>query len=128
MARKAAKRLTGRAAREEAKDLAWMGSSRADLVDLFPDEVRRLAGQDLRKIQFGQDPEDAEPMPRVGAGAFEVKFKDKDGWYRVIYVAKFEKAVYVLHAFKKKTNATTDDDINLAKTRYGEAKKDAGVK
>ena len=50
----------------------------------------------------------------------------KRDWYLVMYVAKFKKAIYVLHAFAKKTNATTKADINLAKLRYKDAKKDAG--
>jgi phage-related protein len=111
-----------------AKDIAWMGSSLDDLVKLFPEDMRKKAGQQLRKVQFGEDPDDAEPMPRVGPGAFEIRLTDAAGWYRVIFVAKFEKAVYVLHSFKKKTNDTPKADIDLAEARYRDAKKDAGVK
>jgi phage-related protein len=111
-----------------AKDIAWVGSSREDLVKLFPEDMRRKAGQQLRKLQFGEDPDDAKPMPRVGAGAFEIRLTDAAGWYRMIYVAKFEKAVYVLHSFRKKSNATPKADIDLAESRYRDAKKDAGVK
>ena len=104
-----------------------MGSSKEDLIE-FPEEIRRLAGQQLRKVQFGEDADDADSMSRVGAGCYELRFRDKAGWYRVIYVAKFEKAVYVLHSFSKKTNATPQTDIDLAIVWYGEAKRHAGVK
>ena len=57
-------------------------------------------------------------MNTVGAGAVEIRIKDKDGIYRVIYVARFEEAIYVLHAFQKKTQKTRKADIELAKTRY----------
>jgi len=57
-------------------------------------------------------------MKTVGAGAVEIRIKDKDGIYRVIYVARFEEAIYVLHAFQKKTQKTRKADIELAKVRY----------
>ncbi|MBV6785181.1 type II toxin-antitoxin system RelE/ParE family toxin [Xanthomonas campestris pv. uppalii] len=115
--------------RKSAKDLSWMGSSREDLIRLFPEEVRKEAGKELRSVQFGEEPKDADGLSSaVGHGAFEIRFRDKDGWYRVILVTKFEKSIYVLHAFKKKTNQTSDSDIQIAKSRYAAAKKDAGVK
>jgi len=57
-------------------------------------------------------------MSTVGAGAGDIRTKDEAGIYRVIYVAKFEDAVYVLHAFEKKTQKTRKADIALAKARY----------
>jgi len=57
-------------------------------------------------------------MNTVGAGAVEIRIKDKDGIYRVIYVARFEEAIYVLHAFQKKSQKTRKVDIELAKARY----------
>ena len=57
-------------------------------------------------------------MSTVGAGAGEIRIKDEAGIYRVIYVARFEEAVYVLHAFEKKTRKTREADIDLAKARY----------
>lgn len=110
------------------KEIRWMGSSKDDLVAQFPEEIRSEAGKELRSLQFGNEPKNAEGLPRVGAGAFEVKFKDKDGWYRVILVSKFDKAIYILHSFKKKTNETPKSDIDLAKVRYAAAKADAGVR
>ena len=57
-------------------------------------------------------------MNTIGAGAVEIRIKDSTGIYRVIYVARFEEAVYVLHAFQKKTRKTRKTDIELAKARY----------
>lgn len=101
-----------------------MGSSRDDLI-AFPVEVRSEIGKQLRKVQFGEPPDDFSPMTTVGQGAYEIRERDADGWYRVIYVAKFEKAVYVLHSFRKKTNATAQRDIDLAKARYADARRDS---
>jgi phage-related protein len=57
-------------------------------------------------------------MPTVGSGAYEIRVRDSSGAFRTIYVAKFEAAVYVLHAFQKKTQQTAKSDIELAKVRY----------
>jgi len=57
-------------------------------------------------------------MPTVGAGAYEIRVRDESGAYRAIYVAKFETAVYVLHAFQKKSQRTARMDIELARARY----------
>ena len=70
------------------------------------------------RVQFGGDPFDFKPMPTVGAGAYEIRVRDVSGAFRAIYVAKFEAAVYVLHAFQKKTPRTAKVDIDLAKARY----------
>ena len=69
-------------------------------------------------VQVGRDPADFKPMPNVGAGAYEIRVRDQSGAFRVIYVAKFESAVYVLHAFQKKTRKTAQADIDLAARRY----------
>ena len=53
-------------------------------------------------VQVGRQPSDWKPMPIVGAGACEIRVREESGAYRVIYVARFEDAVYVLHAFQKK--------------------------
>jgi phage-related protein len=57
-------------------------------------------------------------MPSVGAGAYEVRVRDASGAFRAIYVAKFADAIYVLHAFQKKTQKTRKEDIELAAKRY----------
>lgn len=69
-------------------------------------------------MQLGREPADFKPMPSVGAGAFEIRVRDEAGAFRVIYVAKFETAVYVLHAFQKKAQKTSPLDIELAAKRF----------
>jgi phage-related protein len=86
----------------------------------FPEDVRQDAGYQLDKVQHGEQPDDFRPMPTIGKGAAELRVWDDSGTYRVIYVAKLADAVYVLHAFQKKTHATSKHDIELAKTRYAE--------
>jgi phage-related protein len=69
-------------------------------------------------VQVGRAPQDFKSIPSVGPGAYEIRVQDEAGTFRVIYVAKFEHAVYVLHAFQKKTRKTTKADIELAVKRY----------
>ena len=98
------------------KPLAFVGSSLADL-SAFPPAARSLAGYELWQVQNGLQPSDFKPMPAVGAGAFEIRVH-ADGEWRVIYVTKVRDAIYVLHAFGKKTQATRQADIALASRRY----------
>ncbi len=69
-------------------------------------------------VQVGREPADFKPLPSVGLGAFEIRVQDEAGAFRVIYVAKFKRAIYVLHAFQKKTRKTALADIELAARRY----------
>lgn len=84
----------------------------------FPDEPRRDAGFQLSKVQAGLDPEDWKAFDGVGAGTREIRIRDASGIFRVMYVAKFEEAVYVLHCFQKKTQATSQRDKDIATARY----------
>lgn len=99
------------------KPLEFLGSSRDDLAAM-PAGVRHDIGMELMRVQFGGQPADFKPMSIVGAAAYEIRVRDAAGAYRAIYVAKFEAAVYVLHAFQKKTQQTAKTDIELAKARY----------
>jgi len=99
------------------KPAIFLGSSQDDLRAM-PDTVRRDLGVELMRVQLGGDPLDFKPMPTVGAGAYEIRVSDTDGAFRVIYVAKFADAVYVLHAFQKKTRKTAQTDIDIAAKRY----------
>ncbi len=87
-------------------------------LSAFPTSVRARAGHELFMVQVGREPDDWKPMPSVGAGACEIRMRDDAGAFRVIYAAKFEDAVYVLHAFQKKSRKTAKADLDLAKTRY----------
>ncbi len=57
-------------------------------------------------------------MPDVGTGVIEIKIRSKAGAFRVFYVAKFEDAIYVIHAFQKKTQKTAKADIGKGRRRY----------
>lgn len=102
------------------KPIDWIGTSFKDLCDeeIFPTDARRVAGFQLRKVQRGDDPDDWKPFDEVGAGTKEVRIKQPDGAFRVMYVAKFEEAIYVLHCFKKKSQKTSQKDKNLSAQRY----------
>ncbi len=63
-------------------------------------------------------PDDCKPMPTIGPGAAEIRIRDASGAFRVVYVARFKDAVYVLHAFQKKSQKTSREDIALARQRY----------
>jgi len=100
------------------KPIVWCGDSLERIRD-FPDDARRLAGHQLDKVQHGIDPDDWKPMPSVGLGVREIRVRAQ-GQFRVMYLAKFEEAVYVLHAFGKKTQRTAKQDLELATTRFRE--------
>ena len=99
-----------------AKPLRFVGSSLDDLRD-FPDEARRGAGFELRTIQNGLEPSDWKPVRAVGPGVREIRIHVLGEW-RVIYVAPRNDAVYVLHAFQKKSRKTSRQDLEVARRRY----------
>jgi phage-related protein len=101
------------------KPVYFVGSSRENLRELSED-ARETAGYQLFKVQQGKEPDDWKPMPLVGAGVNEIRVWDDSGAYRVLYVAKFEDAVYVLHVFEKRSQKTPKGEIQLAKSRYAE--------
>lgn len=97
------------------KPVVWVGSSREDLRR-FPEDARRQAGYQLRRVQVGLMPDDWKPMSSVGTGVYEIRIHAGTE-HRVFYIAKFEEAIYVLHAFEKRTRRTRQADIDLAKRR-----------
>ena len=99
------------------KEARFLGNSREHIGD-FPRSVRRSVGVELMKVQYGFKPSNWKPMPSVGAGVEEIRVSEGNGIFRVIYVAKFGEAVYVLHAFQKKTQKTAEADIDLARQRF----------
>ena len=98
------------------KALRFVGSSLDDLKN-FPADARRDAGFELDAVQRGLMPSDFKPILAVGPGAYEIRVRVLGEW-RVIYVARFEQAIYVLHAFQKKTPKTRKEDVELAARRY----------
>ena len=101
------------------KPFYFLGDSAKRLRD-FNKDARQDAGYQLDKVQRGEQPDDFKAMPSIGKGVEEIRIWDESGTYRVIYTARLNNAVYVLHAFQKKTQATLKRDIELAKTRFTE--------
>jgi len=97
------------------KPIVWVGDSLAR-VRAFPADAKRELGYQLERVQDEREPADWKPMPSVGAGVNEIRARI-GGAYRVIYVAKFQEAIYVLHAFQKKSSKTARRDIELAQDR-----------
>jgi phage-related protein len=101
------------------RPVRFLGDSLKCLRD-FPDDARQDAGYQLNQVQRGLQPDDFKPLPSVGTGVEEIRIAEDSGAYRVIYVARRAEAVYVLHAFQKKSQATPKKDIDLAKRRFAE--------
>jgi phage-related protein len=99
------------------KPIVFMGDSRDQLRD-FPDAARQDMGRELARVQEGRDPLDWKPMPTVGKGVREIRVSVRMGEFRSIYVASLGDAIYVLHAFQKKSQKTPKRDIDLAAKRY----------
>jgi phage-related protein len=92
-----------------------------DLRD-FPADARRQAGHQLYLVQLGLEPDDWRPMPTVGPGVAEIRLHGETE-HRIFYVAGFAEAVYVLHAFEKKTRKTSQHDIALGRENLKELRK-----
>jgi phage-related protein len=110
--------------RKEVKPLFWVGSSKSDLRE-FPEDVQDAVGYALHQAQIGEKPKDAKPLRGFsGAGVLEV-VEDYDGdTYRAVYTVKFAGAVYVIHAFQKKSkrrSETPKPDKDLIKQRLKKA-------
>jgi phage-related protein len=97
------------------KPVIWVGSARDDLRR-FPADARQLAGFQLWRVQHGLEPNDWRPMPSIGVGVREVRVHTRLE-HRVFYLAKFDDAVYVLHAFQKRSQQTQKRDLELARQR-----------
>ena len=100
------------------KPLIWLGSARDDLRG-FPPDARQVAGFQLWRVQHGLEPNDWKPMPSVGLGVREVRVHTRLE-HRILYLARFEEAVYVLHAFEKRSQQTPKRDLELARQRLRE--------
>ncbi len=101
----------------DPKPVAFCGRSLDDLR-AFPLSARRTAGYQIDLVQHGQEPNDWKPVPSVGQGVREIRIRDAAGAFRVIYLATWADAVYVLHCFQKKTRKISKTDLNLATARY----------
>ena len=104
------------------KPVTFLGDS-LKRVREFPEDARQDTGYQLDRVQRGMQPDDFKPMPSIGKGVEEIRVRDETGAYRVVYTARLAEAVYVLHAFQKKTQATSKRDIDLAALRFKELMK-----
>ena len=97
------------------KLIRWVGSALEDLRE-FPPDARREAGYQLGRVQNGLMPENWKPMGSVGQRVYEIRVRvGRD--FRVLYIATYEEAVYVLHAFEKKSQKTRQADIEVGRKR-----------
>jgi phage-related protein len=100
----------------QSKPLIWLGDS-LEAIKSFSVDARKETGHQLGQVQGGREPSNWKPMEAVGAGVKEIRVRMERA-YRVLYVAKFAEAIYVLHGFEKKTQRTPKADIDLAERRY----------
>ncbi len=106
------------------RPLVWLGSSLRNLR-AFPDEAKKIIGDELQLIQFGGMPKDAKPFKGVGSGVFEIALRHDGEAYRTVLAVQLGRSIYVLHAFQKKSRkgiATPKPDVDLIKQRYKEAR------
>lgn len=101
------------------KPIRFLGDALKCLRD-FPADARQDAGRQLDLVQRGKQPNDFKPMPSIGKGVEEIRIWDDSGTFRVVYTARLADAVYVLHAFQKKTQATSKRDLETAKARFAQ--------
>jgi len=99
------------------KEVEFLGDS-LKVIRGFPKDARQNAGRQLAKVQNGNLPDDYKPMPDVGKGVEEIRIRDESGIFRVMYTARLADAVYVLHAFQKKTLQTSKQDMEIARQRF----------
>ena len=97
------------------KPVIWLGTSRRDLRG-FPADARQVAGFQLWRVQRGLEPNDWKPLPTVGLGVREIRVRTGLE-HRVVYLVKFEEAVYVLHAFEKRSQRTPKRELEQARQR-----------
>jgi phage-related protein len=103
------------------KQTLWYKPSILEEVRDWPKSVTEGVGRQLNKLEYGGLPSDFKPLSVVGSGVYEIRHSENHDQYRLIYVAKFEEAIYVLHVIsKKKTQKITQYNIELARSRYRE--------
>src|SRR5579859_5594997 len=86
------------------RPVVWVGNSKDD-ISALPVPVKASLGHRLRQVQEGETPLDMKPLPQFGTGVFELRESFDKNAYRLVYVVNLEKAVYVLHAFMKKSKS-----------------------
>ena len=95
--------------------IRWLGDSQ-DVIRGFSEEARQNLGNDLQRLDESEEPLDFASMGAVLPGVFELRERDSEHWYRVLYIP-LEGLIYVLHCFTKKTNQTPQKEIETARKR-----------
>ncbi len=106
------------------RPIVWLGNSKKNILE-FPEEVKKLIGDELQFIQFGGMPRDAKPFKNVGSGVIEIAIKYDKEAYRCVQAVQLGECIYILHAFQKKAKkgiSTPQKDIDMIKKRYKKAK------
>jgi phage-related protein len=106
------------------RPIAWVGGSKDDL-SAMPREVKASFGSRLFELQRGMSPLDMKPLPQFGTGVYELRERFERNAYRVVYVANLIKALYVLHAFMKKSKSgigLPKSDAELIAARFRRAR------
>jgi phage-related protein len=101
------------------KPIKFLGDS-LTIIRQFPTDIRREAGHQLDRVQCGKQPDNWKPMTTIGHGVNKIRLRNENGAFRIIYIAKLEDAIYVLHAFEKKSQKTSQTDLELARKRRNE--------
>jgi len=95
--------------------IRWLGDSQR-IIRTFSKDARQNLGNDLQRLDDGEEPLDFAPMGAVLPGVFELRDRDSNHWYRVLYIP-LEGLIFVLHCFAKTTNQTPQKEIETAGTR-----------
>jgi len=104
-------------------EIHWEGDSR-DIIAGFPEPIRADLGFSLWQLQQGEMPaSEARRMESIGPGVWELKEQDERAWYRIIYLAKIDNVIYVLHCFKKQSRKTDERDLTLTKKRLAQVRR-----
>jgi phage-related protein len=110
----------------DEKPLHWVGSAKRDFLS-FPAAVKDDMGNALGIAQFGGTAPTAKRWKGLGPGVLEIVESHDGNAYRVVYTVRFEKALYVLHAFQKKSPSgirTAKRDVDLVGQRLNQARRD----
>ena len=107
---------------DEKEVIFWPLSLKDEIRKDWPESMRKEGGFQLGRVQQGLEPDNYRPMPTIGASVKEIKLQDEDkSQYRLIYIAKFEEAIYVFQVITKKTSEkTSNSDIVMAKKRLND--------
>jgi len=100
-----------------SKRVQWLDKTLDEILE-FPAPIRRQAGFQLAKVESGESPDDWKSLSGIGSGIIEIRLRGTEGIFRVVFVAKFPEAIYVLHCFQKKTQALSKHDVQIISRRY----------